>query len=100
MSSVDKYVARSPAIASRILADEMIIMSAVDSTLFSLNQTGTIIWEAADGTTPLCRIVEEKVCTEFDIGVEEAYADAEQFVNGLAEHGILLVSDKPISQKA
>jgi hypothetical protein len=32
--------------------------------------------------------------------VEQAWADAEQFVNALAEHGILLVSDKPIFQKA
>jgi hypothetical protein len=100
MPNSDKYIARSSAIASRILADEMIIMSAVDSTLFSLNPTATIIWEAADGSTPLSRIVEEKVCAEFDIEVGQACADAEQFVNALAEHGILLVSDKPISQKA
>jgi hypothetical protein len=94
--SSDKYIAKSSAIASRILADEMIIMSAADSTLFSLNPTATIIWEAADGKTPLSRIVEEKVCAEFDIGIEQAYADAEQLVNALAERGILVVSDKPI----
>jgi hypothetical protein len=44
----------------------------------------------------LSRIVEEKVCAEFDIGIEQAYADAEQLVNALAERGILVVSDKPI----
>ncbi len=97
MSFADKYIARSSAIASRILGDEMIIMSAVDSTLFSVNSTGTIIWEAADGNTPLSRIIEEKLCTEFDISVEQAYVDAEQFVNALAEHGILVVSDQPIA---
>ena len=94
-----KYVAKSSAAASRALADEMIVMSAVDSTLFNLNPTGTVIWEAADGNTPLSRIVEEKVCAEFDIDVEQAYADAEQFVDALAEHGILVVSDQPITQK-
>jgi hypothetical protein len=94
----DKYIAKRSAIASRLLADEMIIMSAVDSTLFSLNPTGTIIWEAADGNTPLSRIVEEKVCAKFDIAVEQAYADAEQFVNALVEHGILVVSDHPIAE--
>ena len=99
MPHSDKYIARSTAIASRILADEMIIMSAADSTLFSLNPAGTVIWEAADGKTPLLRIVKEKVCAEFDIGIEQAYADAEEFVRGLAEHGILLVSDAPIIKK-
>jgi hypothetical protein len=94
----NKYIAKSSAIASRLLADETIVMSAIDSTLFSLNPTGTIIWEAADGITPLSRIVEEKVCAEFDITVEKAYADAEQFVNALAEHGILVVSDHPVTK--
>jgi len=92
-----KYIAKSSAIASRLLADEMIIMSAVDSTLVSLNPTATIIWEAADGNTPLSRIVEEKVCAQFDVAVEQAYADAEQFVNALAELGVLVVSDHPIT---
>ena len=99
MPNSDKYIARSSAIASRVLADEIIIMSAVDSALFSLNPAATIIWEAADGNTPLSRIVEEKVCAEFDIDLEQAYVDAEQFVNALAEHGILVVSDHPIVQE-
>jgi hypothetical protein len=98
MPSTDKYVAKSPAIASRILGDEAIVMSTVDSTLFTLNPTGTVIWEAADGHTPLSRIV-EKVCMEFDIGIEQAGADVKEFVDKLAEHGILLVSDQPIPRK-
>lgn len=97
MPFADKYIAKSSAIASRILGDEMIIMSAVDSTLFSVNSVGTIIWEAADGCTPLSRIVEEKLCAEYDVSVEQAYVDVEQFVNALAEHGILVVSDQPIA---
>ncbi len=92
------YLAKSTAIASRILGDETIIMSTVDSTVFVLNPTGTVIWEAADGNTPLSRIVEEKVCVEFDVTIEQASADAKEFVDELAEHGILVVSDGPVSQ--
>ncbi|MGB8030137.1 MAG: PqqD family protein [Terracidiphilus sp.] len=92
------YLAKSAAIASRILGDETIIMSTVDSTIFVLNPTGTVIWEAADGNTPLSRIVEEKVCVEFDVTAEQASADAKEFVDELAKHGILVVSDKPVSQ--
>jgi hypothetical protein len=96
MQITDKYLARSTAIASRVLGDEVIVMSTADSTLFAMNATGRAIWEAADGATPLRRIIENSVCAEFDVSVEQARADAEEFVARLVEHGILLVSDHPI----
>jgi Coenzyme PQQ synthesis protein D (PqqD) len=95
----EKYLAKSNDIAARTLGDETIIMSTLDSTIFMLNPTGTAIWNAADGTTPLSRIIEEKVCAEFDVPVEQASADARDFVTELAEHGILVVSDEPIPPK-
>ncbi len=91
-----KYIARSPAIAARKLGDEMIVMSAVNSTLFTLNEVATVIWQAADGKTPLADIVEGTVCREFDVEPELAYRDAEALVNDLAGHGILLVAEQPI----
>lgn len=90
------YIAKSTALAARVLNGEMMIMSAKDSTLFNLNPMATIIWQAADGKTPLAEIVEQKICTEFEVGKEEAMNDAEEFVNSLAEHGILVVADRPI----
>ena len=91
-----KYIARSSAIAARKLGDEMIVMSALNSTLFTLNEVATLIWQAADGTTPLSDIVERTVCRQFDVAPEVAYQDAETLVNDLAGHGILLVSEQPI----
>ena len=52
-----KYIARSSAIASRMLGGEMMIMSAADSTFFTLNPVASVIWQAADGRTPLSEIV-------------------------------------------
>ena len=63
----DKYIARSKAVAARVLGDEMMIMSAVDSKLFSLSDVATVIWEAADGRTPLSEIVAKRVCAEFNV---------------------------------
>lgn len=91
----DKYVSKSKAIAARVLGDETIIMSTADSMIFMLNPTGSVIWQAADGRTPLSRIVTEKICAEFDVSLEEAAADAQEFVEALVLHGILLVSDQP-----
>ncbi len=90
------YIARSSSIAARMLDGEMMIMSAVDSTFFTLNEVATVIWRAADGHTPLAEIVEREVCREFEVEPEQAWRDAEQFVSELSQHGILLVSDKPI----
>ena len=92
----DTFIARSPKIAARVLGGELMIMSAVDSTFFSLNEVATVIFQAADGQTPLTEIVEKKVCREFEVEPERARRDAEEFVADLSQHGILLVSDQPI----
>jgi hypothetical protein len=90
------YVARSPRIAARKLGDEMLVMSGSDSTLFTLNPTATVLWQAADGSTPLDEIVERRICSEFEVRAEEALRDAEELANNLSKHGILLISDQPI----
>ena len=94
------YIARSRDIAARVLDGEMMIMSARDSTLFNLNEVGTVIWQAADGATSLEDIVARQVCVEFDVEPAEALKDAEAFVRELAEHGIMLLSDEPIKSIA
>jgi hypothetical protein len=91
------FIAPSPAIAARQLGEEMVIMSAADSSLFTLSEVATAIWQAADGRTPLSEIIRQRVCAEFDIAPEEAFRDAEEFVRALASHGVLLISDQPIA---
>ena len=90
------YISRSSVVAARSLDGEMMIMSAKDSTLFTLNPVATAIWQSADGQTPLAEIVEQKICRQFEVDPEEAARDAESFVNDLAAHGILVVSGEPI----
>jgi Coenzyme PQQ synthesis protein D (PqqD) len=91
------YVATSKAIAARMLGGEMMVMSVRDSTFFTLNEVATVIWRAADGCTPLAEIVAQSVCQEFDVDFETAQRDAEDVVQRLAEHGILVISDQPIT---
>jgi hypothetical protein len=90
------YIAKSTALAARVLGDELIIMSATNSTLFALNGTAMAIWEAADGVTPLENIVAAQICEDYDVAPEVALEDAEEVVAELAEHGLLLISDEPI----
>lgn len=96
----ERYIARSSAIAARMLGNEMMVMSAVDSTFFTLNEVASVIWQFADGITPLSQIVRERVCAEFEVETDSATRDAVDFVDELAKHGILIVSEQPISISA
>jgi hypothetical protein len=91
------YVARNPRAAARSLDGEMMIMSARDSTLFTLNKTATILWQSADGNTPLDEIVARRICPEFDIEPGVALKDAEDLARELASHEIMQVSEEPIA---
>ncbi|MBZ5500721.1 MAG: PqqD family protein [Acidobacteriia bacterium] len=92
-----RYVARSTAIAARALGEETMVMSATNSMLFTLDEIASVIWESADGVTPLEQIVADKICTQYDVTLDVALQDAEALVKGLAEHGILLLSDEPLA---
>jgi hypothetical protein len=90
------YLARNPRVAARSLDGTMMIMCGRDSTLFTLNKTATVLWQAADGATPLDQIVEHRICSKFDVEPAEALRDAESFARELASRQILQVSDEPI----
>ena len=89
------YLLRASNVAARRIGDELMIMSARDSALFSLNETAAILWNAADGATPLADIVTRDICPLFDIDADTALRDAREVVQGLAQHGILRVSPQP-----
>ena len=98
MSTV--YIARTPRVAARVLDGEMMIMSGRDSTLFTLNRTATVLWQSADGVTPLDRIVEQQICSEYDVEAAQALQDAEALARELASYEILQISDQPIPELA
>lgn len=96
----ETYISRSSAIAARVLDGEMMILNSADSKFFVLNEVATLIFQAADGRTPLGEIVRTRVCEQFDVELEQARADAEHFVAELSGHGILLISDQPLIPEA
>ena len=79
------YIARVKEVAARSIGGEMMIMSARDSMLFSLNETATAIWQAADGATPLAEIVQRSVCARFEV-------DAARYNAALGFHGLTTVA--------
>lgn len=100
MMNRKRYVARGSQLAARMLGDEMMVMSASTSTLFTLNEVAAAVWEAADGATSLDEIVTNRICSHYEITPEVALRDVENLVEQLASHGILILSDEPIASKA
>jgi hypothetical protein len=95
-AAADRYIARASNVAARLIGDEMMIMSGLDSSLYSLNATASILWQAADGVTPLARIVETRICSAFDVDAAAALRDAVELAEELARQGILVLSDAPV----
>ena len=92
----NRYLAPANDIAARMLGDELMVMSGLDSSLFCLNPTAALLWNAADGVTPLAQIVDEQIVARFDVGFAEALRDAIELAEGLSRHGILILSSAPI----
>jgi hypothetical protein len=92
----EQYLARSSQTAWRVYDGEAVIILGEDSTLNTLNPVGTLIWEAADGHTPVSAIV-ARICDEFDVERTQAERDATVFVDTLCQRGLLSVSPSPLA---
>lgn len=91
------YILRESNVAARRIGTELMIMSAHNSALFDLNETAAILWDAADGVTPLEEIVTSAICPLYAIDADTALRDAREIAEGLAKHGILRVSSQPFA---
>lgn len=90
------FVQRGERLAARKVGGEMVILAADDSSLFVLNELGTVIWETADGQTPV-QTIADRVCAEYDVDAETARRDVEEFVRALAAAGVVTTSGEAIA---
>lgn len=90
------FVIRADKVAARNVGGEMVILSATDSSLFVLNEIGTLVWEAADGRTSI-EAIAETVCGQYEVAPETVLRDIEEFVQALTAAGVISTSDHPLS---
>jgi len=57
-------------------------------SIFTLNETAILLWEALDGQTPLERVI-DRLCSDYDVDRERAAADAGEIVRTLLDAGLL-----------
>ena len=92
----ERYLSQNPQAAWRVYEGEAVIVSPEDSTLHTLNEVGTLVWEAADGRTPVSAIV-ARICARYDVDAPAAERDVESFVAELRERGLITVLDASAS---
>ena len=95
----ETFVRRGRKTASRMIGGEMVVLSITDSSLFNLNAIASLLWQAADGRTPLRAIIEQQVVTQFAVDGETAYRDALELVQELSRRGILETADQPTAEE-
>ena len=95
----ETFVRRGPKTASRMIGGEMVVLSIIDSSLFNLNAIASLLWQAADGRTPLRTIVEQQIVAQFEVDTETAYRDALELVQELGQRGILEIAGQPLAEE-
>lgn len=93
MTGLESILTRSPSIVSRKTDDEYVLVPVTDNiadmdSVFTLNETGSFIWEKIDGTRTLGDILRELVA-EYDIDPETAERDIVSFVNDMGKYLII-----------
>ena len=92
----ERYPVQNPRAAWRVYDGEAVIISPDDSMMHTLNPVGTLIWEAADGRTPLTAIV-TRICAEFEVDAARAEREARGFIDTLCQRGLLTLGDAPVA---
>ena len=86
------YPIRNQDVVWRDIAGEVVIAERFSSTVHVLNKTASMIWTLADGTRQPEDIA-VAVCSRFDVALEQAQADVEEFCQQLLEAGLLSTKD-------
>lgn len=85
------YPKRIEATAYRIIDNEAVIVSPLDSEVTILNEVGSLIWKLMDGFRDIEQLVKE-LCKEYEVSVEEAKKDIEEFIEDLTNKNLLTIS--------
>jgi len=93
MTTSETCFSKAQDLVTRCVAGETIIVpvgSGVGdlSSIYTLNEVSTVIWEMIDGATKVGRII-ETVCNAYDVSPGEAEKDTLQFLDTLEQAGLI-----------
>jgi hypothetical protein len=87
MGFLEKVYKKSESIVSRRIGDEYILVPIRQDvgdleSIYTLNETGALIWELTDGKTQVSQI-KEKIVEEFEVDPEQAEQDLKEHLQQL-----------------
>ena len=88
MNKLEAVPVPAEGLTVRQIGKEMIILTDAGEELHTLDETGTFVWSAIDGKTPLSRIL-DSICTEYDVNRNRAQEDLFAFIDALEGKGII-----------
>ena len=93
----EQVFVRSQSVVSRTVAGETLIVPVRGrvgdlASIYSFNETGSLIWNALEKPTALCEIV-DAMAQEFQVTREQAECDAVRFVNEMSSVGLVEVRE-------
>ena len=91
------YLLRGSSVIWRDIAGEVVIAEKNDGTIRALNKTASIIWSLADGTRRAEDIVTD-LYNRFEVTMERARADVDEFCRELTEANLISLIEKPESK--
>ena len=95
ISAAQRFV-RNPAVASRIVADQLMLVpvrtdARQDMGLYTLNPSAALLWELADGEHRLADCV-DALCQRFEVEPERAAQDLQTLLIDLVDAGLLALT--------
>jgi hypothetical protein len=76
---------------AREVDEETVILAPSGDQVLSLNAVGSFIWQQIDGAHTVRDIV-DVLCDEYEVARDQAEADVAQFLDQLADHGLITVA--------
>lgn len=89
---MDRVPERSRRVAWATIDGETVLLDQEGKETLGLNDVGRRIWELADGMRTIGRIV-ESIAEEYEVPIEQARADALQFLTELLNARALTVRE-------
>ena len=80
-------IGRHPDMISAEIGGEAIMMSIEKGAYFGLNPVATRIWDLLEQPKTIAELV-QAITDEYDVSVEQAAADVQEFVADMIERGI------------
>lgn len=85
------YPVKSKDVTWKVLDGETVLLNLDTGIYFTLNATGTEVWELYDSQTSLAEIT-RVLCEQFDVTMEQAQRDLIELTQGLLNEGLVRVT--------